>query len=74
VQEAVKEGRPHHPDRGDEDHAAEESAGRGKELGPVRAQLGHRAHPGEDHRRVEKGVDPGQPGDRVIPEHAQRQG
>jgi hypothetical protein len=69
VKQTVKQRGEQDAHRQDKDEAAKQRIGAGEDLARGRVQLGDRAHPAQNHRRVEERVQPGEPFQPVIASH-----
>lgn len=73
VQEAVHHRREHHAHARDERQPAEQCVAAGKNLPGVRLVLRQRSHARQNHRRIFKRIQPGQPVEMVIAQDADAQ-
>ena len=74
VQEVMERRRQQHRYHRQEEYAAEESVDDGEEFAGGRHELVHRTHAGQDHRRVQGGVEPGQIAEHVVTGRADADG
>ena len=58
---------------GDEDHTGEKSIARGEHLRGIRIQILHRSHTGEDHGRVQQGINLAKAGHEMVAENTKKE-
>ncbi len=69
MHQSMKDRGQQDPRYADEDQPGKEGVERGEELAAIGGDVSNRTHPPEQHRRIEKGVDPGE-ARRVVPNGA----
>jgi hypothetical protein len=74
VAEAMNHGRQQNGNRGDENHPATQGIERGEQFSPDRVEFAYRPHSGQDHCRVQEGVQPGKPRTKVVAKNTQPEG